>query len=392
MTQATAPERDPLSALPVATSGQIAVLNHQSARRRAWARFWQALEHPGLAEAVVEQEHVAAQFLGDVTALDRLRVLADRLGALDDPTAHVPLVVAQIASMEHRFADADAHLAAAASAGAPHETVQRLRLAIDQACGRDLGAVLRFRRQAAEATCSLEDLVPLGALLADLGEIEAADRAYLQGLRGYGDVSPFALAWVCFQLGMLWGELAADTDPERASHWYRQALSYLPAYVKARVHLAEILTEECRVDEAEALLAAIVDTGDPEVPWRLAEVFLAVGKGPDAERQIELARVIYVELLRKYPLAYADHGAEFYLAAGNDPARALELARLNLENRPTLRAFEQSVAAATAAGDRAAASKLVEAATNRWGTTKAFETSSLQERLQWNGDRHAPSP
>jgi hypothetical protein len=102
--------------------------------------------------------------------------------------------------------------------------------------------------------------------------------------------------------------------------------------------------------------------------------------------------VIYVELLRKYPLAYADHGAEFYLAAGNDPARALELARLNLENRPTLRAFEQSVAAATAAGDRAAASNMVEAATNRWGATKAFETSSLQEQLQWNGHRHAPSP
>ena len=152
------------------------------------------------------------------------------------------------------------------------------------------------------------------------------------------------------------------------------------------------MTEEGRFDEAEALLAAIVETGEPEVPWRLAEVLLAVGKGPDAERHIELARVTYDELLRKYPLAYADHGAEFYLAAGNDPARALELARLNLDNRPTLRAFEQAVAAAAAAGDHAAASDFTEAAKNRWGATRAFRTSSLQERPERNGHRHAPSP
>ena len=49
--------------------------------------------------------------------------------------------------------------------------------------------------------------MPLGALLADLREFDEADRIYQRALREYRDVSPFAVAWVCFQLGVLWGEL-----------------------------------------------------------------------------------------------------------------------------------------------------------------------------------------
>jgi tetratricopeptide (TPR) repeat protein len=389
MTQALASSD---AVFPVATSGQIAVLNHQSARRRAWSRFWQAPELPCLAEAVVEQEDMAARFLGDVTALDRLGELARRLETVENPPAHVPLVFAQIASMEHRFVDADNHLATAKAAGAPGAATHRLELALDQACGRKLDKVLEARREVADESGRLEELVPLGALLADLGEIEAADHAYLRGLRGYGDVSPFALAWVCFQLGTLWGEVAPDPDAERAALWYRQALSYLPAYARARIHLAEILIETGRFAEAESLLVAIVDTGDPEVHWRLADVCSGAGARREAKGHLRRARVIYAELLGKYPLAYADHGAEFYLAGGNDPARALALARRNLENRPTLRAFELAFDAANAVGDRVAASEIFEVGRKRWGTSKAFRTSPLLKEARESERRHADSP
>ncbi len=70
-------------------------------------------------------------------------------------------------------------------------------------------------------------------------------------------------------------------------------------------------------------------------------------------------------LLAKHPLAFADHGAEFYLGSGGDPARAFELAQLNLANRPTLRAFEQTHSAALAAGEVDAAAGLREAALQR---------------------------
>ena len=51
---------------PSATDGEIAAINLESARRRAWARFVQDARLPGVAEAVVDNERLAAQFLGDL--------------------------------------------------------------------------------------------------------------------------------------------------------------------------------------------------------------------------------------------------------------------------------------------------------------------------------------
>ena len=87
----------------------------------------------------------------------------------------------------------------------------------------------------------LEDQVPLGALLADLREFDEADQVYCDALRGYRDVSPFALAWVCFQLGVLWGESVPERQLARAERCGIDKPSRIcPSYVKARVHLAEI--------------------------------------------------------------------------------------------------------------------------------------------------------
>src|SRR5258705_255560 len=80
-----------------------------------------------------------------------------------------------------------------------------------------------------------------------------------------------------------------------------------------------------------------------------------VGKPAGAARQaaihLQAARSGFEELLAKHPLAFADHGAEFYAGSGADPVRAFELAQKNLANRPTLRAFEQAYATALAAGE-----------------------------------------
>ena len=75
-----------------------------------------------------------------------------------------------------------------------------------------------------------------------------------------------------------------------------------------------------------------------------------MGRLADAEAQMQAARSGFELLLGKHLLAFADHGAEFYSGSGNDPGRAFELARINLANRPTLRAFEQAYAAAVGAG------------------------------------------
>ena len=178
---------------------------------------------------------------------------------------------------------------------------------------------------------------------------------------------------------MLWGEVLPMPQPERAAQWYRSAIDYLPCYVKARVHLAEIDLEQGRVHDARTLLTPVLESGDPEVTWRLADIAQAQGETAEAARQLATARAGFERLLAKHPLAFADHGAEFYAGSGGDAARAFDLARLNLANRPTLRAFEQAHSTALAAGEAAAAARLCAQARERWGGTAAFRASSLAD-------------
>jgi len=327
--------------LPRATDGEIAAINLESARRGAWARFAQDARLPGAAEAIVHNENLAAQFLGDLDALDRLEALAAQFARADD-SFRSAFVQAEVASTVHRFAEARDHLVRAASLGAPHEQVDRHSLSIDQACGVGLDAVLAARRRIAAASGRLEDLVPLGALLADLERFAEADAVYRQALYSYDDVSPFPLGWVCFQLGMLWGELVPTTEPDLAALWYRRAIAYVPGYVKARVHLAEICASQDRAADAEALLVLALSSDDPEVRWRLADVLIAQRRFDEARIRLDEARLGFDGLLGKHFLAFADHAAEFYAGSGNDRRRALELARANVANRPTRRAIKQA--------------------------------------------------
>ena len=338
---------------PPATDGEIAAINLESARRRAWARFAQYPRLPGVAEAVVDKERLTAQFLGDLDALRRLETLASQFARVDD-SFRAALVHAEVASTVHCFDDARGHLARAALLGGPREAIDRQALTIDQACGVKLDALLTKRRVIAAASGRLEDLVPLGALLADLERFDEADAVYRQALHTYDDVSPFPLAWVCFQLGMLWGELAPIPDRDLAARWYRRAIAYLPGYVKARVHLAEIYASQDRTSDAEALLLPALANGDPEVRWRLADVLLAQQRFAEAETHLDAARSGFEELLERHFLAFADHAAEFYAGSGNDRRRALELARANVANRPTRRAIEQAQAIAARADAGAA--------------------------------------
>ena len=109
---------------PSATDGEIAAINLQGARRSAWARFAQDARLPGVVEAVVDQERIAAQFFGDLDALDRLEALASQFARVDE-SPRAALVHAEVAPgatvvcvlTGHGLKDPDA---AAALGGEPH--------------------------------------------------------------------------------------------------------------------------------------------------------------------------------------------------------------------------------------------------------------------------------
>src|ERR1043165_956440 len=145
---------------------------------------------------------------------------------------------------------------------------------------------------------------------------------------------------------MLWGELVSRPDQDIAARWYRRAIAYLPGYVKARGHFAEIYAIQDQTSDAEPLLLPVLSSRDPEVRWRLADVLTGQGRLEEARTQLDAARLGFEELLAKHLLAFADHAAEFYAGSGNDHGRALELARANVANRPTRRAVKQADAIA----------------------------------------------
>jgi tetratricopeptide (TPR) repeat protein len=368
------------------TDGEIAVINLESARRRSWNRFVADPLREGVAETVVEHEQLTAQFVGDVQVLDRLEALVGNLAQVEVASARTALIQAQVASVMHRFADARHFLAQAEIGGAPSADVNRVLLNVDQACGVNLGKVLDERRETARRSGRTEDLVALGALLADLREFTDADRTYRHALEVYRDVSPFPVAWVCFQLGMVWGELVPEPQTASAARWYRTAIDCLPSYTKARVHLAEIYLSSGRASDAEALLIPAILSGDPEVRWRLADVLASQKRYGEAEVHMQAAQFGFEALLERHLLAFADHGAEFYAGSGNDWRRALDLARVNVASRPTLRAFEQAHDIAVNAGDREAASQILVEATVRWGSAIAFRSSRLaKSHEEWEG-------
>jgi tetratricopeptide (TPR) repeat protein len=353
---------------PDATDGRIAILNLESARHQAWSRFWQAPERPGIAEHIFEQEKLVAQFLGDFRAFERLQGLVTQLTRNEPDAARTSLMAAQLASTVHQFVDAREWLKRAAIQGADREAISRVHLSIDQATASGLDLVLEARRSAVARSQSLEDLVPLAALLADLQRFEEANDIYLRALVSYRDVSPFALALVCFQLGALWGELIPEPELEQAASWYERAICYLPCYVRARVHLAEIYASTDRAEEAERLLRPVIEMGDPEVSWRLADILTATGRLLEAETYLRTAHSGFEALLDKFPLAFADHGAEFYFGSGNDRSRAFKLARINFQNRPTIQAFEQAHIIAVGVGDLGSAAEILAMATQRCGS------------------------
>ena len=128
------------------TDGEIAIANLNSARLRSWSQFYQDPQRPGIAETVLENEQLTAQFASDLSALDRLESLAEQLAQLDASSPRAALIQAQVASALHRFSDARHHLAQASLGGAPSAEVKRVMLNIDQACGTNLNAVLDERR------------------------------------------------------------------------------------------------------------------------------------------------------------------------------------------------------------------------------------------------------
>jgi len=307
-----------------------------------------------------------AQFLGRLADYDRADELAERLVIALPKDGRSLILRAQVRSSLHRFADAEADLAAAERLGAKVDALATTRATVWQATGRYNDA-LALRRQVADRHPDLSSLGAEAALLADMGEIDRAEKLFIEAQHHFPDVAAFPVAWLYFQEGLMWqreGRLA------RARELLEAAVARLPAYAPAVAHLAGIEAQTGNRARAIALLRPLVDgSDDPEYPGQLADLLRADGKSDEARALREKASARYQELLAKHPEAFADHAARFYLA--DEPKRALPLAEKNLAARKTPDAYALVIECALAAGDQARACAAADAAS----TAKLLPTS-----------------
>ncbi len=189
-------------------------------------------------------------------------------------------------------------------------------------------------RDAAQRWPSTETRVRLAQLESALGNQEAASRLFAEAEGLIRDVDPLPVAWLNVQRGIHQLQLGAHAQAEL---FLQEARRRLPGYLLAEEHLAEVLHLQGRDGEAIALYEELLSwSQDPKIPAALAALYQKAGRTREADQLVAQAKERFLAWLARYPEAMAWHAAEFFLGAGQDPDRALDLLRRNFALRPNL--------------------------------------------------------
>jgi len=327
---------------PSTTSPEIALHNLNSdIRDRLERKDARSAEKLRLISLLLER----ASFLGKIADLE----LADKISreALDGvPQADagradastgasdgdLHFARALVHSAVHRFEPALVELDVASASGVASARVARARAAVYIARGQYDEALTQ---QLPDFEARDSSLIGTAAVLAGkMQKSTESERLFELARERFLDVAPFPLASMDFQRGQLF-ELAGDDAKGRL--WFAEAIDILPPYAHAAVHLAP---GEPALDAIARLEAIRKTSDDPEVLASLAGAHKRAGHGDDAKKIAAEAAARYDAVVAQYPEAFSDHAARFWLGAGNDPKKALALAKSNAGNRPTEEALD----------------------------------------------------
>ena len=276
------------------------------------------------------------QILGRIADYERATTLAEQLMDHASTDASAFLARARTRATLHRFEEALADLDEARRRGLDPVVVDAECVAIFQALGR-YNEALALCRHAVARQPDFATLGALAGLLAERKEIMAAEWLFSEARRRYQGVSPFPIALLDFQRGLMWLTQGALYT---ARIWFAAAQRRVPAYVPALGHLAEVdaaLGERAAAISRLQPLTACSD--DPEYAALLAKLLHEDGQSQAARQWCSKAAARYDELTTHHPAAFADHAAEFWLTTGGDVKKAVQLARQNLAIRQTRRAY-----------------------------------------------------
>ncbi len=319
------------------------------------------IAHVAGSDANVELLLARSRFLGDYDALGQAIHVAER----HPGTGEELLRAAHAHAAEHRFVQALDDLTRAERAGLDSMRVDALRASIKVATGHASAAIAVLEAQASKHP-GYASHSALAIAYAELGRYAQADTLYARALADLDTTSPFPYAWLYFARGLMWAEQAGDV--RRGERFYAQALSCLPEFATANIHMAEIEVARGNLATAAERLEQVLSVSrEPEALALLGVIQRRMGDRARGNQSIEQAQARYASLLRRHPLAFADHAAEFYLGPGNHAERAWQVASQNLANRETRRAFSLAIDAALLAHHPEKARELIKRARKRFG-------------------------
>lgn len=221
--------------------------------------------------------------------------------------------------------------------------IHKLKISNDLALNKNLESI---KEELLKNKNNHSNYLTLAEIESELGNFNSADNYYEKAFEAYRDTSPFVPAYLFFRRGVMWGEKYGDE--KKALTYYNEAIHYLPQYVTAQVHRAELLNKDMAIKALQSVLSSY----DPEPKGVLAEIYLSENKTEKAKDLILQAQERYQELLQNYEKAFADHASEFFANPGGNPKKSLELAKLNYENRKTQRATLLLIESSISASDK----------------------------------------
>lgn len=340
------------------TSGNIVIENLEGDLSTGELLLAQQPNNVGVMGKLVPALLLHARTAGRLKEYDRALELAEKLTRIDPKSKAAWLLMAQVHTTLHRFRDAMNDLKRAEKLGATGMPLDTARATLLQGMGRLAEARPLVEKWAAERPRA-DTVGALAALEVEEGHFEEAERRFVDAQQKIDNVSPYPLVWLWLQRGLMWQKRGSLT---RARALFEAAHERLPADAVVLSHLAAVEASMGeRKRSIERLRPLVASSDDPEYAGQLAELLKTEGAA-EADTLRVRAGQRYDELLKQHPAAFAEHAARFWLGPGEDPKRALPLARANLEQRKTNDAYTVALQAALAAGEPAPSCRLAELA------------------------------
>ncbi|MCZ6806965.1 MAG: hypothetical protein O7F08_08430, partial [Deltaproteobacteria bacterium] len=302
------------------TSEGIAVTNLNASIEASRRRLEAGLD-VATASALIEQLMLRADFYRSFDDWEEASKVSRAVLEAHPTNPAAILLRARVLNTLHEFdaalalieeARAQKSSSGAVAAGTELEAqAKHLEASIRLAQGGPVDELVARRRALATSLPTYQNITSSALALAQQGRFGEADAVFRSALEQYRDVSPFPFAWVAFQRGVMWSEQAARPDLGRPL--YEEALGYLPGYVLANVHLAELDALGGDVQTAIGRVEPLVGrTQDPEPLALLATLEPSIDR---ARRYAVQADAAYRQLIERFPEAFAHHDPT-HLSAG----------------------------------------------------------------------------